>query len=52
LVPTRLKERAYADFAINHASALIAHFSVGGGYRRAWASYSFCRRLHATLASA
>ena len=28
-VPSRLKEWAYAGFAINLASALIAHFSLG-----------------------
>src|SRR6201991_1498510 len=30
-VPTRLKEWAYAGFAINLASALIAHVAVGDG---------------------
>lgn len=30
-VPSRLKEWAYAGFAINLASALIAHLSVGDG---------------------
>lgn len=30
-VPPRLKEWAYAGFAFNLASALIAHFSVGDG---------------------
>ena len=30
-VPARLKEWAYAGFAINLASALIAHFAVGDG---------------------
>jgi hypothetical protein len=30
-VPARLKEWAYAGFAINIASALIAHVSVGDG---------------------
>jgi hypothetical protein len=30
-VPWRLKEWAYAGFAINLASALIAHFSLGDG---------------------
>jgi hypothetical protein len=30
-VPARLKEWAYAGFAINIASALIAHFSMGDG---------------------
>lgn len=32
-VPARLKEWAYAGFAINLASALIAHFAVGDGIR-------------------
>ena len=30
-VPARLKEWAYAGFAINLASALIAHLSMGDG---------------------
>jgi len=30
-VPARVKEWAYAGFAINLASALIAHFAVGDG---------------------
>jgi hypothetical protein len=30
-VPARLKEWAYAGFAITLGSALIAHFSVGDG---------------------
>jgi hypothetical protein len=30
-VPTRLKEWAYAGFAIDLGSALIAHFAVGDG---------------------
>jgi hypothetical protein len=34
-VPARLKEWAYAGFAINLASALIAHLSVGDG-PQAW----------------
>ena len=34
-VPSRLKEWAYAGFAIDIASALIAHFSVGDG-PQAW----------------
>jgi len=34
-VPSRLKEWAYAGFAIDLASALIAHFSVGDG-PQAW----------------
>ena len=54
-VPARLKEWAYAGFAINLASALIAHFSVGDGPEAwGWAaasgvlwgfSYFFWRRL-------
>jgi DoxX-like family len=57
-VPARLKEWAYAGFAINLASALIAHFSVGDGPEAwGWAaatsvlwglSYFFWRRLQAT----
>src|SRR5499433_3099296 len=61
-VPARLKEWAYAGFAITLASALIAHFSVGDG-PEAWGfaagtgvlwglSYFFWRRLQATPASA
>ena len=61
-VPARLKEWAYAGFAINLASALIAHLSVGDG-PEAWGyaattgvlwglSYFFWRRLQATPASA
>ena len=56
-VPPRLKEWAYAGFAINLASALIAHLSVGDGpevwlWAAAtgvlWAlSYFFWRRLPA-----
>ena len=53
--PTRLKEWAYAGFAITIVSALIAHFSVGDG-PEAWSfaaatgvlwglSYFFWRRL-------
>ncbi|QOY86586.1 DoxX family protein [Paludibaculum fermentans] len=34
-VPARLKEWAYAGFAINLGSALIAHFAVGDG-SEAW----------------
>jgi hypothetical protein len=34
-VPSRLKEWAYAGFAIDLASALIAHFAVGDG-PQAW----------------
>ena len=35
-VPSRLKEWAYAGFAINLASALVAHLSIGDGPER-WA---------------
>jgi hypothetical protein len=60
--PARLKEWAYAGFAINLASALIAHLSVGDGLE-VWGfaaatgvlwglSYFFWRRLQATPASA
>jgi hypothetical protein len=57
-IPARLKEWAYAGFAINLASALIAHLSVGDGPEAwGWAaatgvlwglSYFFWRRLQAT----
>src|SRR5580765_7944730 len=61
-VPARLKEWAYAGFAINLASALIAHLSVGDG-PEAWGfaaatislwglSYFFWRRLEAKRANA
>ena len=61
-VPARLKELAYAGFAIDLGSALIAHLSVGDG-PEAWGwsaatgvlwglSYFFWRRLQATPASA
>jgi hypothetical protein len=61
-VPARLKEWAYAGFAIDIASALIAHFAVGDG-PEAWGfaagtgvlwglSYFFWRRLQATPAIA
>jgi len=53
-VPARLKEWAYAGFAIDLASALIAHFAVGDGFQAwGWAagtcvlwalSYFFWRR--------
>src|SRR4051812_25394868 len=59
-VPARLKEWAYAGFAINLASALIAHFAVGDGPQAwVWAagcgvlwalSYFFWRRPQATPA--
>ena len=61
-VPARLKEWAYAGFAINLTSAVIAHLSVGDGPDAwGWAvatgvlwglSYFFWRRLQATPASA
>jgi hypothetical protein len=61
-VPARLKEWAYAGFAITLASALIAHLSVGDGPDAwGWAagtgvlwglSYFFWRRLEITRASA
>ena len=61
-VPARIKEWAYAGFAITLASALIAHFSVGDGPEAwGWAagtsvlwalSYFSWRRLQATPASA
>ena len=61
-VPPPLKEWAYAGFAINLASALVAHFSLGDGPEAwGWAaatsvlwavSYSLWRRLQATPASA
>ena len=61
-VPARLKEWAYAGFAINLASALIAHVSVGDG-PEAWSfaaatgvlwglSYFFWRRLESTAVAA
>ena len=60
--PARLKEWAYAGFAINLASALIAHFSMGDG-PAAWSpsamtsvlwglAYFFWRRVQAMQASA
>jgi hypothetical protein len=59
-VPARVREWAYAGFAINIASALIAHISVGDG-PQAWGfaaatavlwglSYFFWRRVQATAA--
>ena len=60
-VPPRLKEWAYAGFAINLASALIAHGAVGDGAEKwGWAlgtlglwgvSYFFWRRLSGMPAS-
>ena len=60
-VPARLKEWAYAGFAIDLASALIAHFAVGdvlaawgwpAGTGVLWAlSYFFWRRRQATLST-
>jgi hypothetical protein len=61
-VPARLKEWAYAGFAITLVSALIAHLAVGDG-PEAWGfavatgvlwvlSYFFWRRLEASSARA
>ena len=60
--PPRLKEWAYAGFAINLASAVIAHVAVGDGPEAwGWAiatavlwglSYALWRRRQATPASA
>ena len=61
-LPARLKEWAYAGFAINVVSALIAHLAVGDG-PEAWGfavgtgvlwalSYSCWRRLQAAAARA
>ena len=57
-VPARLKEWAYAGFAITLGSALVAHFAVGDGVQAwGWAagtgvlgglSYFFWRRLQAS----
>jgi hypothetical protein len=57
-VPARLKEWAYAGFAITLGSAFIAHFSMGDGPEAwGWAagtsvlwglSYFFWRRMQAT----
>ena len=61
-VPARLKEWAYAGFAITLGSALIAHLSVGDGPEAwGWAagtgvlwalSYLLWRRVQATSADA
>ena len=59
MVPARVKEWAYAGFAITLVSALIAHFAVGDGVD-AWgwaagtgglwcASYYFWRRMQAAV---
>lgn len=55
MVPARVKEWAYAGFAITLVSALIAHFAIGEGFNAwMWAagtsvlwcvSYFFFRRL-------
>lgn len=60
IVPARLKEWAYAGFAITLVSALVAHLAVGDGIGAwGWAvwtgvlwcvSYFFWRRLQATAA--
>jgi hypothetical protein len=61
-VPARLKEWAYAGFAITLVSALIAHLAVGDG-PEAWswsvgtgvlwgASYFFWRRMNTAPATA
>jgi hypothetical protein len=60
-VPARLKEWAYAGFAFDLGSAVIAHVAVGDGPQAwGWAvgtfmlgavSYFFWRRLQATSAS-
>ena len=60
MVPARLKEWAYAGFAINLVSALITHLALGQGPRSwspsaitsvLWAlSYFFWRRLEARAA--
>jgi hypothetical protein len=57
MIPARVKEWAYAGFAITLVSALIAHFAVGDGFEAwGWAagtavlwavSYFFFRRLEA-----
>lgn len=62
MVPARLKEWAYAGFAITLVSALIAHLAVGDG-AAAWSwsagtgvlwglSYFFWRRLQTRLSEA
>jgi hypothetical protein len=61
MVPARLKEWAYAGFAITLVSALVAHLAVGDGVEKwSWAagtgllwglSYFFFRRLQASAAA-
>ena len=61
MTPARLKEWAYAGFAIDIGSAVIAHLAVGDGPEAwGWAagtgvlwglSYFFWRRLHVTAPS-
>jgi len=61
-VPSRLKEWAYAGFAITLGSAIIVHLSIGEGPEAwGWAagtsvlwgfSYVLWRRMTATVASA
>jgi len=62
MVPARLKEWAYAGFAITLVSALMAHLAVGDGVE-AWSwsvgtgvlwgvSYFFWRRLQTRLSEA
>jgi len=60
-VPPRVKEWAYAGFAINLFSAILAHFAIGEGIAAwGWAagtgvlwalSYYFWRRLETTQTS-
>ena len=60
-VPPRIKEWAYAGFAINLVSAVIAHLAIGEGVAAwGWAagtgvlwafSYYFWRRLESTQTS-
>jgi hypothetical protein len=62
MAPARIKEWAYAGFAINLVSALVAHFSISDRPQAfipstitsvLWClSYYFWRRLQATPASA
>jgi hypothetical protein len=61
MVPARLKEWAYAGFAITLVSALVAHLALGDGITQwSWAagtavlwgaSYFFFRRLHSGAAA-